>query len=64
VAALLDVPPFIVGVGTYSKEEYNNFINTRVMSIAQILQQVMTKGLLYSPDLYFKFNSRSLYAYD
>lgn len=64
VAALLDVPPFIVGVGTYTKEEYNNFINTRVMSIAQTLQQVMTKGLLYSPDLYFKFNSRSLYAYD
>lgn len=64
VAALLDVPPFIVGVGTYTKEEYNNFINTRIMSIAQTLQQVMTKGLLYSPDLYFKFNSRSLYAYD
>ena len=64
VAALLDVPPFIVGVGNYTKEEYNNFINTRIMSIAQIIQQVMTKGLLYSPDYYFKLNPRSLYAYD
>lgn len=64
VAALLDVPAFFVGVGTYTKEEYNNFINTRIMSIAQIIQQVLTKGLLYSPDYYFKLNPQSLYAYD
>lgn len=64
VAAILDVPQFVVGVGTYSKEEYNNFINTRIKSIAEIIQQVLTKGLLYSPDYYFKLNPRSLYAYD
>ena len=64
VAALLDVPPFIVGDGNYTKEEYNNFINTRIKSIAEIIQLVLTKGLLYSPDLYFKFNPQSLYAYD
>ncbi|KJZ83277.1 hypothetical protein ClosIBUN13A_CONTIG247g03927 [Clostridium sp. IBUN13A] len=64
VAALLDVPPFIVGVGTYTKDEYNNFINTRIKSIAEIIQLVLTKGLLYSPDLYFRLNPQSLYAYD
>lgn len=64
VAAILDVPAFIVGVGSYTKDEYNNFINTRIKSIAEIIQQVLSKGLLYDPDLYFKLNPQSLYAYD
>ncbi len=64
VAAIFDVPAFFVGVGTYSKEEYNNFINTRIKSIAEIIQQTLTKGLLYSQDLYFRLNPQSLYAYD
>lgn len=64
VAAILDVPAFTVGVGSYTKDEYNNFINTRIKSIAEIIQQVLSKGLLYDPDLYFKLNPQSLYAYD
>lgn len=63
VAAALGVPPFMVGAGEFNKDEYNNFVQTKIMQIAQIIQQTLTAGMLYSPDRYFMFNYRSLYDY-
>ena len=57
------MPPFLVGIGEFNKEEYNNFVGTKIMSMSQVLQQELTRGLLFSPDLYWWLNPRSLYSY-
>lgn len=64
VASILDVPSFVVGEGKFEEKEWNNFISTRIHSIANVIEMENTKKILISPDWYFKFNIRSLYAYD
>ena len=64
VAAILGVPPFVLGVGTFSKDSWNNFIDTSILPLATMLQQELTRKLLLSPSWYVRFNSRSLHAYD
>lgn len=64
VAGLIGVPAFFLGVGEFKKEEYNNFVNTRLMSIGQRIAQTLTRDLLYDPYWFFRLNPRSLYSYD
>lgn len=64
VAAILGVPPYLVGVGNYNQAEWNNFIQNTIGPIAKTLEQEMTKKLILSPQWYLKFNILSLYDYD
>lgn len=64
VASILDVPSFVVGVGEFDSEEWNNFISTRIRQLSNVFEQECTKKLLINPNWYWKLNPRSLYAYD
>ena len=64
VAAVVGVPAFLLGVGEFRRDEYNNFVQTKVRAIAQTIQQEMTRCLITSPDYYIQLNYYSLLDYD
>lgn len=63
-AAIVGVPAFLVGIGEFKKDEYNNFIQTTVREIVEKIQQTLTKGLILSPDWYIKGNVWALLDWD
>ena len=64
IASIIGVPAFLLGVGEYSKSEWNNFVNTRIRSIIVSMQQEMTRKLIVSPRWYLRFNYWSLLDWD
>lgn len=64
VASILGIPGFLLGVGDFDKNEFNHFVKTKILFISKAIEQELTKKLLYSSSLYFKFNVRSLLNYD
>lgn len=64
VASIIGVPPFVLGVGEFKRDAWNNFIAAYLMPLALIIQQELNRKLIYKPEWYFRFNPRSLYNYD
>ena len=64
VAAVIGVPAFLLGVGTFNREEWNSFIQTKVRAIALNIQQELTRCLIISPKWYIFLNYWSLMDYD
>lgn len=64
VAAILGVPPFLLGVGEYNMQAWNSFIMNTIKPLAISIQQEMTKKLIISPKMYLRFNVLSLMDWD
>ncbi len=64
IASIIGVPPFVLGVGSYNKDEWNDFVNGEIRFTSQIIEQELTRKTLISPKMYWKFNPASLYSYD
>lgn len=64
VAAVLGVPPFLLGVGEYDQAAWNAFVMNTIRPICIGIQQEMTSKLILSPNWYLKFNVLSLLDWD
>lgn len=64
VAAVLGVPPYLVGAGEFKQDEWTAFIDTTLRPLAQSIEQELTRKLIISPSMFVKFNMSRLYAYN
>lgn len=64
VAAIFGVPPYLLGVGEYKRDEWNSFIQAVIMPLAKAISMELTKKLILNPAWYLTFNVWSLLDYD
>lgn len=64
VASVIGVPSFVLGVGNFNRDEWNNFIQSKIHPIVQNIQQALTRALIVSPKWFLQMNIWSLMDYD
>ena len=64
IAAIFGCPAFFVGVGDYNRNEFNTFLQTKIMSLSKAFTSELTKKLITSPKWYLQQNIWSLMDYD
>ena len=64
VAAMFGAPAFILGIEKYNPDEWNMFVQTKIMSMAKAIASELTKKLIINPKWYLQFNVWSLFDYD
>lgn len=64
VASILGVPSFLLGIGAYNREEWNMFVQTKIMYLAKLIAAEMTRKLILNPKWYLTLNVWSLMDYD
>lgn len=63
-AAIVGVPPFVVGIGEFNAAAWNNFIVSNVRKVVEAIQQTLTKSLILSENWYIKGNLWQLLDWD
>ena len=64
VASVIGVPAWLLGVGDFDRDEWNNFIQTKIRAIALNIAQEMTRCLIVKPEWFLEFNVWGLLDYD
>ena len=64
VASIIGVPAFVLGAGSFNRDEWNMCVSTTIPPITQAIEQVLTRELLIKSEWHFVIDFFKLLKYD